>query len=150
MFFKPQWLITLSLFCISPSYGYQIDLVELFTSKPVVTNEIDKFSKNWSTFEVRIYNLNQVSELEKEYSKGLSENQIVAEKQIERLITEVGGRENFNKTILNAYKPLTRATEIGLLEYPALVINERYVVYGTDNIGVGIERFKAWKNSSRK
>jgi integrating conjugative element protein (TIGR03757 family) len=89
-----------------------------------------------------------VEQWEKKFSEGLPVNEKEARLEIARKIERMGGQEVFDNQVLDAYAPLARAVEIGLNEYPSVVINGTYVVYGTDSVAVALERYKTWTTNN--
>ena len=93
---------------------------------------------------ISIYDMNAVKKWENEMSVGLSNDENIAMNQINEKINKMGGKVALSKQINDIYQPLTRATQLGLMEYPSVVINERYVVYGTDDYRLALTRYVKW------
>lgn len=49
--------------------------------------------------------------------------------------------------LAGAYVGLTHAWSLGIKKYPAVVFDDRWVVYGTTDINVAMQRLNAWKES---
>lgn len=47
--------------------------------------------------------------------------------------------------LAGAYAGLTRAWSLGVEKYPAVVFDDKWVVYGTTDVGVATQQLTAWK-----
>lgn len=139
--------ILLAFFICANSYAKEaISQVEVFTSRyDLVTQVAQRVAKS-SKFQLIIYDVNAVKKWEQEFSKGLPNTESAAYKEVLRRIERYGGNDAFDKILISLYKPLTRSTELGLLEYPCVVINSKYVVKGTDDIEIALGVYNDSKN----
>ena len=127
----------------------EITKVEVFTGNKESIKKLIKTRDSNRDYILVIFDLDSVSQWEKEFSKGLSSNEEIARKQVDKKILEMGGSDQFNKHVLAAYKPLVRSTELGLMEYPAVVINDRFTIFGTDSPNLAIKRYKKWSKANQ-
>lgn len=51
--------------------------------------------------------------------------------------------------LAGAYVGLTRAWSLGLEKYPAVVFDDKWVVYGTSDVGVATQRLNVWKEKAQ-
>ena len=131
------------------SYSDVITKVEVFTNHMGAVEQLARLNSAVVPFEVVIYDLDAVDQWEDEFSKNLSGDEAIARSQIDAKIKKMGENE-FNEQVLNAYQPLQRSIQLNLMEYPAVVVNEEKVIYGTDSVDLAIKRFKKWVHSKRK
>ena len=122
----------------------QISEIEVFTSRQGAIEQNAAQKKMARSYRLIIHNLNAVEEWEDTFSVGLSPDEATARIQVEQRIDDIGGQTAFNDQVLQAYSPLLRAVELGLMEYPSVVIDGKYVLYGTDDISAAIERYGKW------
>ena len=130
-------------------HAQELVKVEVFTADKNAIKSLFNANKSKLDYSVTIYDLNSVEQWENEISEGLSSVESEARKQVDQIIADMGGEDVFNQAALNAYKPLTRSVQLGLLEYPAVVVDEKYVIYGTDDVDLAVERYRSWQNSRK-
>lgn len=51
--------------------------------------------------------------------------------------------------LAGAYAGLTRAWSLGLEKYPAVVFDDKWVVYGTSDVGVATQKLNVWKETAQ-
>ncbi|MBP2195079.1 TIGR03757 family integrating conjugative element protein [Pantoea cypripedii] len=51
--------------------------------------------------------------------------------------------------LAGAYVGLTRAWSLGLEKYPAVVFDDKWVVYGTSDVGVATQKLNVWKETAQ-
>ncbi|MFP1915970.1 TIGR03757 family integrating conjugative element protein [Lonsdalea quercina] len=53
------------------------------------------------------------------------------------------------QNLAEAYARLTHAWSLGLNKYPAVVFDDKWVVYGTTDIGLATQQLNAWKEAAQ-
>ncbi|BBI91910.1 integrating conjugative element protein [Serratia symbiotica str. Tucson] len=51
--------------------------------------------------------------------------------------------------LVGKYAGVTRAWSLGLEKYPAVVFDDKWVVYGTTDVAVATQQLNAWKEKAR-
>ena len=51
--------------------------------------------------------------------------------------------------LAGAYVGLTHAWSLGLEKYPAVVFDDKWVVYGTSDVGVATQKLNVWKEKAQ-
>ena len=129
---------------LSSNIVAQISEIEVFTSRQGAIEQYAAQKKLLRAYRLIIHNLNSVEEWEEKFSVGLSSDEVKARAQVEQRIEDMGGQTVFNSQVLQAYNPLLRSVELGLMEYPSVVIDGTYVLYGTDDVSAAIDRYGEW------
>ncbi len=142
-------LALILMFLGSNSLGGSLLELEVFTTSARAIKELSEHDNRGRSYHLTIYDMNRVEEWEKEVSAGLSGDEETARAQVDSRIEAMGGKTVFESQVLEAYSPLMRAVELGLNEYPSVVINEQFVVYGTDSAEAAIERYRTWERSAQ-
>lgn len=145
-----KYILMLLMVTVSNANAAGVSLIEVFTTNGGAIKELSEQINRSRSYKLVIHNMNRVEEWEKEFSEGLPGDEESAKVEVDRRIEKMGGRQVFGDEVLRAYEPLMRATEIGLMEFPAVVIDENYVVYGTDSVDLAIERYWTWKKSKEQ
>lgn len=78
----------------------------------------------------------------------LSADPFLAEQRARAVIASPDFRQR-QQQLAEAYAGVTRAWSIGLEKYPAVVFDDRFVVYGTTDVNEAARRFAAWKEKNR-
>jgi len=72
--------------------------------------------------------------------------------QAEQQARTVIGSPDFQRRqqdLAGAYAGLTRAWSLGLEKYPAVVFDDKWVVYGTSDVGVATQKLNVWKEKAQ-
>ncbi|HDS1208438.1 TPA: TIGR03757 family integrating conjugative element protein [Shewanella algae] len=94
--------------------------------------------------EIIYYQMDKASGLLQEVNSNIPNNLEQASAHMSRFMNSANGRQIF-KEIADSYQSVGRAVALQLPEIPAVVINERYVVYGTTDVAAAIQSYKKWK-----
>lgn len=142
-------------------YRYLLLVLSLFTvSSNCFSNEVEVFTMNveQTRIEVRsigsrrhsfvIHDLEAVNKFESLHSQGLPKDEVRAKKIFEQRLSSYG-EKNFMDDIMMAYQPMLRSFELGVEAYPAVVVDEKYVVYGTSNITTALKEYQRWISKSQ-
>ena len=134
--------------CSINAFATSIDEIEVFTNDSATIQHYQSLQYRHKPYRLSIHNLNGAEQWKQKFSKNLSKNEDTALAQVNRKIQAMGGQVALRKTLTQIYTPLIRAMEIGLKEFPAVVINRQYVIYGTDNIKLAITKAKQWQHEN--
>lgn len=124
----------------------EAQLVEVFTSRSGAISELSQQAGVKRPYQLVIHDLGAVEAWEKSFSVGLPGNEEQARKVVDSKIAAMG-KGRFEAEINEAYEPLKRAITLGLMEFPAVVIDGKYTIYGTDSVDLALNRYQKWKQS---
>lgn len=92
--------------------------------------------------------LENVNELEQTLFPALSQNPQQAEQQA-RLRMQQADWKTQEARLTQAYQSLLDAYTQGIKKVPAVVFDDRYVVYGTTDVELAQQRFDDWREQQR-
>ena len=133
----PKSTIFLLLF---PAIGYSAEaprLIEIFIDKDTHVIGVNAMSK--LNIEVRVYSVSGITELESKLQYGLPIDLIRAKNRVLNRLTKL--RKETKEIVTQAWIARTIAARYGLTQYPAIVINNEFVVYGSTNLRHAIHRW---------
>jgi len=139
--------MALTLFTVN-AFATSINEIEVFTKNSTTIQHYQSFQYRHKSYRLSIHNLNAAEQWKQQFSENLSKDEDTALAQVNRKIQAMGGQVALRKTLTDVYSPLIRAIKIGLQEFPAVVINQQYVIYGTDNIQLAITKVKQWQHEN--
>ncbi|HAV1239817.1 TPA: TIGR03757 family integrating conjugative element protein [Salmonella enterica] len=97
---------------------------------------------------VVIQTLEDVHSLEQALFPALSQNPQQAEQQA-RLRMQQPDWKTQETHLTRAYQSLLDAYTLGIQKFPAVVFDDRYVVYGTTNMELAQQKLDAWREGQR-
>ncbi|EKN4037885.1 TIGR03757 family integrating conjugative element protein [Yersinia enterocolitica] len=71
-----------------------------------------------------------------------------AEKQVRKLQTS-SALKTLEQQLVAAYQGVIKAWSLGLTKYPAVVFDDKWVVYGTTDVEVARQKFTHWREANR-
>lgn len=92
---------------------------------------------------VQVHNLDAVGRIERQLSDGLPPDEKLARKIVEQRLT----RDGFSKlenNLRDAYQGLLVSLRYSLNRYPAIILDDRAVIYGVSDIDLAVQRYRAW------
>lgn len=131
-------LISTSVFAIEPK---QMVVVVNDKQKALlmgVKTVSSYFNRINSTFS--IYSLDDVDNFENELSQGLSSDNEEAKKQAKYRYEKIG-KEKMSQLIVKAYKSKMLSLQYKLEKYPAIIFDDKYVVYGEFNLNTALNEY---------
>ena len=138
----------LVILCSVNAFATSINEIEVFTNDSATIQHYQSFQTRHKPYRLSIHNLNGAEQWKQKFSENLSKDEDIALVQVNRKIQAIGGQAALRKILTQVYSPLIRALKIGLKEFPAVVINQQYVIYGTDNIKLAITKVKQWQHEN--
>lgn len=137
-------------------YKYTIILITLFlSSSNCFSKEVEIFTNNYeqTLIEIRnigsinhsfvVHDVEAVNKFESIHSQDLPKDEASAKKIFEQRLS-LYGEKRFTDDIMIAYEPMIRSFALGVEAYPAVVIDKKYVVYGTSNISKALKEYQKW------
>lgn len=109
--------------------------VELFTTQSTGLNHCS--NENSCT----VYFIDTEERLLETVFPHLPSNEEEAYKQVMSVINSPKWAD-YEKRFKDAQMPILRAWELGVTKYPAIVINDKFVVYGTTNVDVALTDYE--------
>jgi integrating conjugative element protein (TIGR03757 family) len=87
-----------------------------------------------------IYSIDDVDNFEDSFSEGLSSDQEEAKQQVKDKYESIG-KEKMSRLIIKAYKAKMLTLQYRLEKYPAIVFDDKYVVYGEFNLNTALNKY---------
>lgn len=87
-----------------------------------------------------IYSIDDVNNFEEKISEGLSADQEEAKQQVKDRYESMG-KEKMSQLIVKAYKAKMLTLQYRLQKYPAIVFDDKYVVYGEFNLNTALNKY---------
>lgn len=94
-----------------------------------------------------ILNLDSVSQVEGRLSKGLPANETLATAEFHRRVESIG-QAQIESSLRDAYQAVGAAMVYQLDRYPAVIFDERVVVYGLTDLSQALEKYRQWRLES--
>ena len=126
-----------------------VETVEVFTDSQAAIARLQQEQLKVRHYALTIYDVNQVQRWEQAFSQGLSKEEHKAREQVNQRITDMGGEAAFAHALEQQYAPLKRSITLGLMEYPSVVVDETYAVYGTDDVAMALRKVKLWRSKNQ-
>lgn len=136
------YLISSAAFAIEPSQMIVVVNDEQAGKLLGVKAVKSYFNRKKSTFSM--YSLDGVTNFEGKLSEGLSSDMEEAKQQA-RDKYEAMGKKKMTKLILKAYKAKMLTLQYKLEKYPAIIFDDKYVVYGEFNLNTALNEYLAHK-----
>lgn len=121
---------------------------ETITSLSVFYSSKDETpSPTFHDIPVAAFPLDRPTQLEQDLSQHLPSQFRQAETVIDRILNTPQGQQQLLE-IAKSYQPIAQALQLGIQAIPAVVINRRYVVYGTTDLHQAIRHWRSWEDAS--
>lgn len=98
--------------------------------------------------DVSVIKLDAPDQLQMQLFGPLSADPAQATRQAHAAINSPGVRQR-QQELARAYAGLTHAWSLGLEKYPAVVFDDKWVVYGTTDTSMAVQRLNAWKDKAQ-
>ncbi|PKG68629.1 hypothetical protein CXF64_20110 [Pseudoalteromonas sp. GutCa3] len=121
---------------------YKISKVEVFSD----TSMVIPVKKSIPNVEVLYYILGEGANFKAAVNKNVPNNLADAQVYMNKYINSEEGANILNK-IVDSYQKTGRAFSLGVKELPAIVIDERYVIYGSSNIVMAVNTLNTYLNN---
>ena len=97
--------------------------------------------------QITLLNLDSVSQIETRLSKGLPANEKLATAEFHRRVEAIG-KAKLEAELRSAYQAVGAAMAYRLDRYPAIIFDERLVVYGLTDLSQALEKYRQWRLGS--
>jgi integrating conjugative element protein (TIGR03757 family) len=95
-----------------------------------------------------IFNLDDVSQLEKNISKSLPAHEQEAKQVLLQRIDSIG-RNHFNSTLVNAYSGIFYALKHKIDRYPVIVFDSTAVIFGKVDLLAALHCYEQWRKDQQ-
>ncbi len=121
--------------------------IDIFIGYGDGLHEFDRISRTLPQTQIRVYQVAGIKRLEMRLSKGLPSDPAAAKRQaLQRLSTlDNGARDHLKQSAI----ALAEAARLGVAQYPAVVFDGQYVIYGITDLGGALESFHRWQGAAR-
>lgn len=127
------FLFSVGVFVTAPAIAYAQHITVITSNKKPV-NTIDKPYG----YDVRYLNLDAVQSIEKRLAQDLPINEQQALAIVEQRIAQIG-QKTLNAELTSAYQAVITALQLGVDRYPAIIIDNQFVIYGMTHLGAALE-----------
>lgn len=93
---------------------------------------------------VLVFRLDEAAQLEQSLFPHLSDNPEQAEQQARRMMQQPDWK-TYEAQLTGAYQSLIAAWSAGVTKTPAVVFDDRYVIYGTTDIALAQQLLSKWR-----
>lgn len=139
-------LLSTSVFAIEPKEMVVVvndEQKSLLTGVKAVSNYFNRINSKFV-----IYSLDDVVNFQNKLSEGLSSDKEEAKQQIKDRYEEMG-KEKMSELIVKAYKSKMLTLQYRLKKYPAIIFDDKYVVYGESNLNTALNEYLAVKEDAK-
>lgn len=137
--FVPSWCIAAEPTIARTASGALPSSVEVFTTQ----NGRPTRRPSQMQAEVRVFVLDGIQQLETKLSHSLPANRAMAQRVVLNRLQRLD--REWQKSVKASAEALMRAQELGVQRYPAIVFNERWVVYGLTDLDAAIVHYHGWR-----
>jgi len=97
--------------------------------------------------QITLLNLDSISQVESRLSQGLPVNEKLAMAEFHRRVEDIG-KARLESELRSAYKAVGAAMAYSLDRYPAIIFDEKVVVYGLTDLSQALEKYRQWRLDS--
>ncbi len=131
-------LLSTSVFAIEPKQMIVVvndEQKERLSGVKAVSNYFNSINSKFV-----IYSLDEVNNFEDKFSEGLSSDQEEAKQQVKDRYEKMG-KEKMSQLIVKAYRAKMLTLQYRLQKYPAIIFDDKYVVYGEFNLNTALNEY---------
>ena len=137
--FVLSWCIAAESTIARTATGALPSSVEVFTTQ----NERPTRRQSQKQAEIRVFVLDGIQQLEATLSHSLPADRAMAQRVVLNRLQRLNGE--WQKSVKASAEALMRAQELGVQRYPAIVFNEKWVVYGLTDLDAAIVHYHGWR-----
>lgn len=93
--------------------------------------------------DIKILNLDAVTNLEQRLSDGLPVDPVQARAMVDQRIVQIG-RSKLDSELRAAYLPLGTMMAYALDRYPVIIFDHQTVIYGVTDLALAMNRYRQW------
>jgi integrating conjugative element protein (TIGR03757 family) len=121
--------------------------VEIFTGSDEAPTNCQEVSVSLKETEIRLYWLDGIHRLEAELSQHLPADAQSAERAVLERLQQLD--KDRRDRVAESAQALSRALELGIDRYPAIVIDGQWVLYGLTDLSAAVYLYHRWQASHR-
>ena len=137
--FLPSWYIATGSTYARTASGALPSSVEVFTTQ----TERPTRRQSQELAEVRVFVLDGIQQLEATLSHSLPADRAIAQRVVLKRLLRLD--REWQKSVKASAEALLRAQELGVQRFPAIVFNEKWVVYGLTDLDAAIVHYHGWR-----
>jgi integrating conjugative element protein (TIGR03757 family) len=137
--------VVLALLLIEPSHAAKparITRIDVFITADQLINRFDAFVAKHPEITVRVHTLDAIENLKDELSTGLPRDPREAKRVALSRLKQLS--KNKRAELEHAATSIATALAYGVTQYPAIVFNSEFVVYGLSDPLPALEHFQRW------
>ena len=122
-------------------------VIDIFTVSGQPANGIDTIADMYPAIALQIHKLDTIKRLNGELSQGLSANRVKAKRQVLQRMQKLskGTRDQLEQSAMS----LAKAVQLGVGQYPAIVFDGEFVVYGLTDLSIALTHYRHWQQGQR-
>jgi integrating conjugative element protein (TIGR03757 family) len=124
----------------------RITRIEVFITADQLINRFDAFAAKHPQITVRVHTLDAIENLKDELSAGLPRDPREAKRVALSRLKQLS--KNQRAELEHAATSIATALSYGVIQYPAIVFNSEFVVYGLSDPLPALEHFQRWHRAN--
>ena len=151
----PPKLVFLICNCVLLCRGSWAEVTQEPQSLVVITSNqrpvtgIEQLTAKNRSLEVKVYNLDEVTDIELHLSQSLPSDPIQAQIAAKAIIAKMGAIE-LKSGLIEAYQALILAMQYDLDRYPVMIFDQRAVILGITDAFSATGRYRQWAKSRKE
>jgi integrating conjugative element protein (TIGR03757 family) len=144
-FLAVSLFVVLALLLVEPSHAAKparITRIDVFITADQLINRFDAFVAKHPEITVRVHTLDAIENLKDELSTGLPRDPREAKRVALSRLKQLS--KNKRAELEHAATSIATALSYGVTQYPAIVFNSEFVVYGLCDPLPALEHFQRW------
>jgi integrating conjugative element protein (TIGR03757 family) len=144
-FLAVSLFVVLALLLVEPSHAAKsarITRIDVFITADQLINRFDAFVAKHPEITVRVHTLDAIENLKDELSTGLPRDPREAKRVALSRLKQLS--KNKRAELEHAATSIATALSYGITQYPAIVLNSEFVVYGLSDPLRALEHFQRW------
>ena len=121
--------------------------VEIFTASDEPAWDLQEVPASLKDTDIRVYWLDGIHRLEAELSQRLPADAHSAERAVLERLQHLD--KDRRERVAESALALARAVHLGIDRYPAIVIDEQWVLYGLTDLSAAVTLYRRWQASHR-
>jgi integrating conjugative element protein (TIGR03757 family) len=137
--------VVLALLLVEPSQAAKparITRIDVFITADQLINRFDAFVAKHPEITVRVHTLDAIENLKDELSTGLPRDPREAKRVALSRLKQLS--KNKRAELEHAATSIATALSYGVTQYPAIVFNSEFVIYGLSDPLLALEHFQRW------
>jgi integrating conjugative element protein (TIGR03757 family) len=138
-------MVLCNLAVAQPFLPSSIVVIKDELTKLTKSEQLDRMLKSHK-IELNVYDINAIDHFEDKINKLLPGDELKAKEALEEYISRTG-RAAFEQEAIQAYQGLMAVVRYELEKYPAIIFDEKSVIYGVTDLDDAMNRYSAWRTA---